>query len=638
MPTTTSRSALRRTLSALSLLLLLCDLARFASAQSQPKSYELLATKNVMVPMRDGVRLATDVYRPALNGMPVGERFPTLLVRTPYTRTWREEGAAPFVQRGYVFVVQSVRGRYGSEGRWRFFNDDPADGFDTAAWIAAQPWSDGSIGTLGGSYEGGTQHAMALAQPPALKAMVPNVAATNPGRYGIRHNGAFELRMFTWMFSVGNPVDSPDYPSYFPGDAATSKALAESAKQYRDYITALPFRAGATPLRMAPDYESTLVELMSHGDYDSYWKDMGIDVISHLDEHKDVPAFHVSGWYDSWALNVANLNYAGLAKTKKSLQRLTMGPWTHGGQDNSYAGEAEFGPDAAISLHALELAWMDRWLKGVQNGVDQEGPVRIFIMGGGDAHKTPEGRIHVGGHWRTEKEWPLSRAVASPYYLHGDGTLGLERPQSSAPTQYEFDPRDPVPSIGGNVSSQIGMMEAGAHDQRCRPNVLGCNNTRRLASRNDILVFETPPLLEDMEVTGPLVVNLWASSSAVDTDFTAKLVDVYPPHRDFPLGVELNIGDSIVRARYRDSLEKATLMKPGQVYKFRIELYPTSILFPKGHRIRLDISSSNFPRFDVNPNTGEPLNQNRRTAVAVNTIYHDAEHPSHIVLPVIPKR
>jgi putative CocE/NonD family hydrolase len=184
----------------------------------------------------------------------------------------------------------------------------------------------------------------------------------------------------------------------------------------------------------------------------------------------------------------------------------------------------------------------------------------------------------------------------------------------------------------------MGLMEAGAYDQRCRPHVLGCANDRRLASRNDVLVFQSPPLAEDMEVTGPLVVNLWAASSAVDTDFTAKLVDVYPPGKDFPEGVELNIGDSIVRARYRDSLEKASLMTPGQIYQFRIELYPTSILFAKGHRIRVDISSSNFPRFDVNPNTGEPLNQNRRTAVAVNSIYHDAEHPSHIVLPVIPKR
>jgi putative CocE/NonD family hydrolase len=627
-----------RRISLLLCLAVVCAaLAWLTGAQTQLPD-EVLATKNVMVPMRDGVRLATDIYRPSRGGVAESGRFPTILVRTPYTRSYRAEGADQFVSRGYVLIVQSVRGRYGSEGHWRFFRDDPADGYDTSTWIASQPWSNGAIGTIGGSYEGGTQHAMALAQPPALKAMVPFVAATEPGRYGIRHNGAFELRFFTWLFTVGNPVDSPDYPAYYPGDELTQQALAAAAKQYKQYVTALPIRRGATPLRMAPEYESTLIQVMSHGDYDSYWKDIGIDVAAHLHEHKDIPVHHVSGWYDSWALCVANLNYAGLAKTKKSLQRLTMGPWTHGGNESSFAGEAEFGPESVVSSKDLEFAWMDRWLKGIKNGVDKAGPVRIFVMGGGDGHKTPEGRVFVGGHWQTETEWPLSRAFAIPYYLYGDGTLRTEKPGADPPSQIQFDPKNPVPSIGGNVSSQMGLMEAGAYDQRCRPHVLGCANDRRLASRNDVLVFQSPPLAEDMEVTGPLVVNLWAASSAVDTDFTAKLVDVYPPGKDFPEGVELNIGDSIVRARYRDSLEKASLMTPGQIYRFRIELYPTSILFAKGHRIRVDISSSNFPRFDVNPNTGEPLNQNRRTAVAVNSIYHDTEHPSHIVLPVIPKR
>jgi uncharacterized protein len=259
-------------------------------------------------------------------------------------------------------------------------------------------------------------------------------------------------------------------------------------------------------------------------------------------------------------------------------------------------------------------------------------------MGGGDGHKTPGGRIYVGGHWRTEKEWPLKRAVATTYYLHAEHTLGPEKPKAGAPSQFKFDPSHPVPSLGGNVSSQMGAMQAGAFDQHCRPNVLGCADESRLSARSDVLVFQTSPLTEDMEVTGPLVVTLWASSAAVDTDFTAKLVDVYPPSKDFPTGVELNIGDSIVRARYRDSLEKDTLMTPGEIYRFRIELYPTSILFAKGHRMRVDISSSNFPRFDVNPNTGEPLNQNTKTAVATNTIYHDANHPSQITLPVIPQR
>lgn len=591
-----------------------------------------------MVSMRDGIKLATDIYRPAQNGAPAAGRFPVLLIRTPYTRVYKESGnAAFFVPRGYVLVVQSLRGRYGSEGRWRLFRDDPADGYDTCAWIAAQPWSDGNIGMLGGSYDGGTQHAAALARPPALKALVPLVAATNVGHYGLRHNGAFELRFFTWLFSIGNPVDDPSYPAFYPGDLQTQHALAENARNYRQYMTHLPFHAGTTPLRLAPDYDSTLDEIMSHGDYDSYWKDIGVDVVNHLQEHKDIPIHHVSGWYDSWAINTANANYANLARTKKSLQRLTMGPWTHNSLGTRFAGEADFGPDAKVDIGQLELAWMDRWLKGVHNRADLEGPVRIFVMGGGDAHKMPEGRIYVGGHWRTEKEWPLQRAVATPYYLHPDHTLGPDKPKAGAPSQFHFDPNNPVPSIGGNVSSQMGAMQAGAFDQHCRSDVLGCTDHAPLSQRKDVVVFQSGPLAENMEVTGPLVVTLWASSSAPDTDFTAKLIDVYPPNKDFPDGVALNIGDSIVRARYRDSLEKATLMKPGQIYKFRIELYPTSILFAKGHRVRVDISSSNFPRFDVNPNTGEPLNKNTKTAVATNTIYTDAEHPSNISLPLIPK-
>lgn len=616
------------------LLLILAAVVGVVLAQSEPQ-YEVLAAKNLMVPMRDGVHLATDIYQPSKNAILEGGKFPTLLIRTPYDRTRLDEYAAIFVKRGYVFIVQSVRARYGSEGHFRFMRDDVADGFDMAKWIVSQPWSDGKFGMLGGSYEGGTQHAMAMGNPPGLAAMVPLVAATDMGLYGLRHHGAFELRFFTWLFSCGNPIDSPTYNAYFPGDEVTQRVLANNIKEYKPYVTSLPFRAGTSPLRLAPEYESALVEAMSHGDYDSYWKDMGEDVVAHVNDHKDVPIHHISGWYDSWDLNVANLNYVTLAKNKKSLQKLTMGPWIHAGLGNSFAGEAEFGPEAEVAIEELEMKWMDRWVKGIDNGVDKEDPVRIFVMGGGDAHKTPEDRVFVGGHWRSEKEWPLKRAIITPYYLHSDGTLSTAKPGAGNPSVFEFDPKHPVPSIGGNVSSQIGLMQAGPYDQHCRPDVMGCTDTRSISARNDVLVFQTASLEENLEVTGPLVVNFWGSSSAVDTDFTAKLVDVYPSNKDFPTGVELNLADSIVRARYRDSLEKATMMTPGKVYKFRIELNPTSILFTKGHRIRIDISSSNFPRFDVNPNTGEPLNNNRRTAIAVNSIYHDAEHPSNIELPVI---
>ena len=404
----------------------------------------------------------------------------------------------------------------------------------------------------------------------------------------------------------------------------------------RQYVRNLPLRPGTTPLKFAPDYEKWLTEAMSHGDYDDFWKNAGSSVVDHLAEYKDVPEYHTTGWYDSWGTQVANLNYVELRKSKKSLQRLIVGPWIHSSENLSYAGEAQFTDDAALDLSAFTLRWFDHFLKGVDNGVDREPPVRIYVMGGGDAHKTPEGRIFVGGHWRDEQEWPLTRTVNTSYYLHAKGVLSAVKPAGDAPVTYQFDPKNPVPTLGGNVSSQGTLMFQGAADQRCRADFCLCADTRPLSARNDVVVFQTAPLDADVEVTGRLVVKLWASSDVLDTDFTAKLVDVYPPNADFPDGVDLNIADSIVRARYRDGFGKAELLKPGQPYAFTIEMYPTSLVFKKGHRIRLDISSSNFPRFDVNPNTGEPLNDNRRAQTAHNTIYLDAQHPSQIILPVIP--
>jgi uncharacterized protein len=599
----------------------------------------ILVAKNVMVPMRDGVRLATDIYRPAVDGDPAPGKFPVILERTPYGKAGRygttAEWTLGFVERGYMVVAQDVRGRFDSEGSWRPLRDDVNDGYDTAKWIGEQPWSNGEIGTVGTSYPGGTQHALALSNPPYLSAMIPVDAMSNFGRYGVRHNGAFELRWLNWIFNIGVPEGA--HPARDPG---TRQALVEMGAEVQQYARGLPLRLGMTPLKLAPDYEAWLVEAMSHGDYDGFWKNSGADVVAHLAQYKDVPVYLVGGWYDSWGSQTANLNYVSLSKSKKGPIHLIMGPWIHGSQTLSHAGEAEFGPDAALDFRALHLRWFDHWLKGVDNGVDRDPPVRIFVMGGGDAHKTPDGRIFVGGHWRNEQEWPLARTVPTPYYLHADGTLSTQKParsESTGPTHYLFDPKHPVPTLGGNISSNGVLMFQGAADQRCRRAFWMCEDERPLSARNDVLVFETPPLDHSIEVTGRLVVKLWASSSAVDTDFTAKLVDVYPPNRDFPAGVDLNVGDSIVRARYRDSLEHATLMKPGQVYSFTIEMYPTSLVFQRGHRIRLDISSSNFPRFDVNPNTGEPLNNNRRWAVADNAIYHDSEHPSEILLPIIPQ-
>ena len=601
--------------------------------------YGIAETKNVMVAMRDGVRLAADIYRPTQNGQVVDSKFPVVLMRTPYNKDDAGQIANTFVPHGYVVVLQDVRGRYRSEGHWRPLVEDPNDGFDTAQWIGSQPWCDGGIGTIGSSYAGATQHALAIANAPYIKAMIPRNAMSDFGRYGVRHNGAFELRFFNWVLTLGNATGTLDAlpaakRAAFNPEAA--QALVEMGTRVREYVRSLPLRPGTTPLKFAPDYEAWLIEAMSHGDYDAFWKDAGASVVDHLAEYKDVPEYHTTGWYDSWGTQVANLNYVELRKEKKSLQRLIIGPWIHSSENLSYAGEAQFTDDAALDLATFQLRWFDHWLKAVDTGVDREPPVRIYVMGGGDAHRTPEGRIFVGGHWRDEQEWPLARTVPTPYYLHARGLLSPDKPVEDKPIMYQFDPQNPVPTLGGNVSSQGALMFQGAADQRCRLDFWLCSDTKPLSARNDVLVFETPPLTEDVEVTGRLIVKLWASSNALDTDFTAKLVDVYPPNADFPAGVDLNIADSIVRARYRNGFGKAEMLTPGQPYEFTIEMYPTSLVFKHGHRIRLDISSSNFPRFDINPNTGEPLNNNRRSQIADNTIYLDAKHPSQIILPVIP--
>jgi putative CocE/NonD family hydrolase len=593
-----------------------------------------------MIPMRDGVRLAADIYFPAQGAMPAAGKFPVILSRTPYNKA---TGAGPvasmFVPYGYILVLEDVRGRYHSEGRWHPIRDEPNDGFDTAKWIGGQPWSNQAIGTIGTSYSGATQHALAIAGAPYVKAMIPRNAMSDFGLYGVRHQGAFELRWFNWVLTLGNATDTPNaLPAALraAADPASAPALVTMGEHVQDYVLHFPLRPGATPLQFAPDYEAWLIEAMGHGAYDDYWKDCGSSVVDHLAEYKDIPVYHVTGWYDSWSHQVADLNFVQLTRTKKSLQRLIVGPWIHSLERLTHAGEAEFTPDASLDLSSFQRRWMDRWLKGIDNGVDREPPVRIYVMGGGDAHKTPEGRIFVGGHWRDEHEWPLARTRYLSFFLHSGGSLSMVEPTDEPPSSFLFDPRHPVPTLGGNVSSQGKLMFQGAADQRDRTDFWLTSDTKPLSARSDILVYKTPPLKSDVEVTGPLVVKLWAASEARDTDFTAKLIDVYPPNPDYPRGVDLNIADGIVRARYRNNLDHEELLEPGKPYEFTIELYPTSLVFKRGHRIRLDVSSSNFPRFDVNPNTAEPLNENHGWRPALNTIFSDADHPSYLILPVIP--
>jgi uncharacterized protein len=621
--------------SAVSLAAAICA----AASMSAQDAFDIVARENVMVAMRDGTRLATDVYLPAHAGIPMEGRFPVVLTRTPYNKSSGGDATAKmFVPYGYVLVVQDVRGRYHSEGHWRPIRDDPNDGFDTAKWIGDQPWSSRSIGTIGTSYSGATQHALAIAGAPYVKAMIPRNAMSDFGLYGVRHHGAFELRWLNWVVTLGNAADTPNAipasvrAADIPADAP---ALEDMGGRVQDFARGLPLRPGTTALRFAPDYEAWIVEAMRHGSYDAFWKNSGSSVVDHVPEYKDIPVYHLTGWYDSWGTQVANMNYVVLSKAKKSLQRLIVGPWIHSQEKLDYAGVAQFTPDAALDLGAFQRRWFDHFLKGIDNGVDREPPVRIYVMGVGDAHRTPEGRLFVGGHWREEREWPLARTAYTHYFLHAGGTLSPGKPAQESPTSYLFDPRNPVPTLGGNVSSQGKLMFQGAADQRGRLDFWLTHDTKPLSERSDVRVFQTPALEHDIEVTGPLVARLWASSSARDTDFTVKLVDVYPPSPDYPAGIDLNIADGIVRARYRNNLDHEELIEPGKPYAFTIEMYPTSLVFRRGHRIRLDVSSSNFPRFDVNPNTGEPMNDNRRWQTAENTIYTDADHPSDLVLPVI---
>ena len=590
---------------------------------------------DVMVPMRDGVRLAADIYLPARNGQAVAGKWPTILMRTPYGKQSEGDGRY-FAAHGYAVVFQDTRGRFRSEGVWHMLTDDGRDGVDTCAWIAKQPWSNAQVGTIGSSYVGGTQHAIALERAPELATAIPIDAMSNLGHASMRNGGAFELRFWNWIYSITGPNGSRQ-----ARDPATAAMLKEMMTNRRWYLMNLPLRRGTTPLKFIPEYEDWLVGGLSHGANDDFWKQN--DILDYPEQYKDIPLYLIGGWYDSWGGNTA-ANFAALNHRLKGPVYLIMGPWIHDGQGNYQHGQVTFGRSAAIAdVLAWHLEWYDHWLKGIDNSVGKRAPfatrVRIFVMGSGDGPKTADGRLNHGGFWRDEEEWPLARAKSTSFYLQPHGKLSRQlAPENGGGTSFQFDPAKPVPTIGGNISSGGGILLQGAWDQRGGPHVWNDPDPIPLSARNDILVFQTAPLAEDVEVTGPMQVKLWISSSAVDTDFTAKLIDVYPASSDYPAGFDLNIADGIRRARFRESLKSEKLMTPGEVYPLTIQLYPTSNIFKRGHRMRVDVSSSNFPRFDINPNTGEPLNDNRQTKIAVNTVYHDASRPSQIVLPIVPSK
>jgi uncharacterized protein len=594
-----------------------------------------------LIPMRDGVRLATDIYLPDGGGP-----FPVVMERTPYGRhlasrseitaanhtpASRAEIAALFTAHGYTVVFQDTRGRYGSEGRFVKYLSDGEDGFDTCAWLRNAPWCDGRICTMGLSYAAHTQAALGCLDPPGLVAQVLDCGGfANAWRAGIRQSGAFELKQATWAFR--NAFVSPE------AEADPVVKAAFEVENLAEWFTRMPWRPGHSPLRHHPDYEAYLFEQWTHGTFDAFWRQLGIFTEGWYGSYSKAACVHMSSWWDPYPLT-ATANYTGLKQAGRGPQRLILGPWTHGDRSDSCFGDVEFGPDAPLDSWAgdwrqYRVRFFDHVLKGTPL---HEPAVRVFVMGGGSGRRNAAGKLEHGGRWISAVDWPPPGVAPTPFYIHNNGTLERTSPSSGAASlSYDFDPSRPVPTIGGAMSSLEPVAKAGCWDQVEAPGFFGCSPPYLpLASRPDVLVFQTAPLRTPVLVVGPVEAELFVSTDGPDTDFTAKLIDVHPPNADYPHGFAMILTDGILRLRYAENPAEPRLRIPGEVTRIRITLFPTANLFMPRHCIRLDVASSNFPKFDVNPNTGEPEAMARRRRVAVNTVFMDAERPSNVVLPLL---
>jgi hypothetical protein len=571
---------------------------RPSPAQVSEPVYRIRAEFHVQVAMRDSVRLSCDIFRPDTVG-----NFPVILMRTPYGNegSYYREPAKFYAQRGYAVVLQDCRGRYDSEGEFYPEIYEGQDGDDTITWCAAQPWSNRNVGMAGGSYAGAVQWYTAPFANPHLKCIVPEVASSDS--YfdgGSMRGGVVQMDDVAWSILISARTNQE------PSSETLTKAFWHLPIAEAD--EAIGYRA--------PYWK----DHFKHPTYDAYWQRT-----SNRNKYEKirVPALSISGWYSADDVNGAVTNFVEMRKRggtaiARENQKLIIGPWPHGQLETSKLGDFDFGPEATLLFRTLDdgtwlsdfvLRWFDYWLKGIDTGIAREPAVKIFVMGDG---------------WRTENEWPLARTIFTKYYLHsdgranslaGDGRLSINAPKKQPPDKFTYDSMNPAPSAVGPPDIDLDY----PWDQR------------PIERRDDVLVYSTPPLEEAVEVTGPVRVILYAASSAKDTDFTAKLCDVHPDGRVQPLTW------GIVRARYRDSYEQPALLEAGKVYRFEIDLWVTSNLFKKAHRIRVDISSSNFPAFSRNLNTGGDLGWEKEPVIAEQTIYHDAMRPSHLLLPVIPK-
>jgi uncharacterized protein len=572
------------------------------TVSSAPK---ITVQKNVEARMRDGVILRADVYRPDTQ-----ERLPALLERTPYSKNPGREDSRfhRLAAHGYVVIVQDTRGRYMSDGVARP-HDEGEDGYDTVEWAATLPYVNGRIGTFGGSYSATTQLIAAPLRPPHLAAMFPSSSYNS--RYDmVFQGGAFYLADgLSWNLGQGADVRRRTHQPEVQRDSPIGMSEIERQLFANSWLWHVPLKTmnAMDVRRFSPAY----FDMLGHPSYDGYWKTFDIEA-RHTEI--DVPAYHVTGWYDT-LLSGTLRNFTGLRQharsdRARSAQRLVVGPWTHSRPtlESTKIGDVDFGSDAGFALEALMFDWFDYWLKDAPTSVLSRAPVRLFVMG--------------AKSWRDEREWPLARAVPTPFYLHsggrantldGDGTLSEAAPSTEASDRFIYDPWNPVPT------GQRGGYSRMPTDQR------------PVEQRPDVLVYSTAPLAAPVEVTGPIEVKLWVASSATDTDFTAKLIDVFPD------GTARVLNDGILRARYRNGKTTPALLTPGEPVELTIDVGATSNAFAAGHRIRVEISSSNFPRFDRNPNTGAAFGESAELRRAEQTVFHDRERPSRIVLPVVPR-
>lgn len=609
--------------------------------------YDVVVQHDVRVSMRDGVALSQDIYLPARGSRPVQERFPVLLERTPYdkrgTRESERTAANPtpwtrvqlatwFAQHGYVVVVQDCRGRHGSEGRFKKYVSEAADGYDTLEWLTQQAWYGGAIGMFGLSYSAHTQTSVAALRPPGLKALILDCGGlANAYRTGVRHGGAFEMKQATWAFRHAR-ISALD-----AGDLTAAAAL--EAEDLTAWFSAWPWKRGHSPLRWMPEFEDYFFEQWERGRFDDYWQQPSLYAAGRYPAFADIAVLLLSGWYDPYAQSATD-NFCGMSRQAPGSTELILGPWLHGQRSVTHAGDVDFGAEATLDgniaedYFALRLSWFDHWLKGEAR--TRPSPVRYFRMGGGSGRRLTSGRLDHGGEWREASYWPPPGIEERRFFLHADGQLAPSPSPDTTIACFVHDPRDPVPTIGGAITSGAPIMVGGAFDQRTHADLFGARPPwLPLAARRDVVVFQTPPLESDLEVTGAIWLRLWISADAADVDFAAKLIDVYPPGPDYPHGFAMNLTDGILRCRYRQGWEREVPLERDEVVPVEIELPPVSNLFRAGHRLRIDLAGSNFPRFDINPATGEAPGRSQRWRQAVQRIHCGPDFESHLALPVL---